>query len=103
MQYEYAVIDDQGQLMGMPTKTYETERAANSVRKILVDRHAALAKAADSAQTALDANDDYDEDKVELTSSEKAMFREMIETWDANKDRTYTVMARQVSAWEKCS
>lgn len=91
-QYEYAVIDGNGQLMGMPARTYDTESAANGVRQMLVDRIDAMAQSATKAREWLADG--------ELDANGRAQAREMVEAYEANKDATYRVMRRLVGTWE---
>lgn len=99
MQYEYAVIDEHGQLMGMPARTYGNVTAAQSVLDMLNERIEAMRQAAEKARRALEG--DAPALGVEtLSANDRAMCREMVETYEANKDNSYRVMRRQVGAWE---
>jgi len=97
-QYEYAVVDQNGQMMGMPVRSFSSQVGASGLRDLLLERIEAMRKSALQAQTNLDNGASfYGKD---LSADDKAMCREMIETFESNKDNTYTVVKRLVGSWE---
>lgn len=69
MKTEYGVMDNDGQLFGLPARTFVSQEAAAGTLRYLESRR--------------DAMRDND-----------------VEQWLLEKDRTYTIVRRQVGAWE---
>lgn len=98
-QYEYAVMDSEGQQVGFPARTFTSREAADNVVATLKERIEAMGRAAEKAQQALDT----DAPAIgvgPLSAADKATCREMIETYEQNKDAQFRVMRRLVGAWE---
>lgn len=97
---EYAVVDDLGQLMGVPARYWDIEKAAQAIKRLLDDRIEAMRVSAERGQALLDGSADPVFGSKKLNAAEKDMCREWIDAYEVNAHRRYTVMVRQVGPWK---
>lgn len=92
---EFAIIDNDGQLFGLPAKTFTSLEAAEAAMKFLDDRRAEMKREAEEAESYLSTHTGWDNE----TASQEQQLHDAVARWAREKDRTYKIRVREVGPW----
>lgn len=93
---EFAIIDDDGKLFGLPAKTFTSFEAAESVMHVLQNRRAEMKAQAEEAAVELAKSSLLTGEAMEHRRQE---LTDCIQRWELEGPRRYTIYGREVSPW----
>ncbi len=93
---EFAIIDNDGKLFGLPAKTFTSRTAAHEAMHYLMQRRKEMKDEAKTAAELLASREFLLREDVAKTRQE---FEDTIRRWELEEPRRYSIYSREVSPW----
>lgn len=90
---EFGIIDDKGELFGLPARTFDSLEAAKSTFDFLVQRRADMKRESYQAELALA------EGVKDVAEGHR--LQEVMARWGGERDRRFYIVRREVGEWVK--